>query len=84
MYENIMPPTFVISLLECGSFFSKPYFPSTSYKSFHGDSLEPIIPRWWQLKYLFFSTPIPGKKMIQFDLRIFFSWFNHQVDTKHP
>ena len=70
MYGNIMPPTFVISLLECGfqpknmlgSFFSKPYFPSTSYKSFHGDSLEPIIPRWWQLKYLVFSTPIPGKK----------------------
>ena len=25
-------------------------------------------------KYVFIFTPIPGKKMIQFDLRIFFKW----------
>ena len=34
---------------------------------------KPICTRWWQLKYLFIFTPIPGE-MLQFDGCIFFKW----------
>ena len=40
------------------------------------------LPRWWQLKYFFMFTPIPGEKISNLT-SLYFSdgWLNHQLVT---